>query len=199
VRERLRLVVVGSSLGGMAALDELLAALGAGFPLAVVVAQHRTTAADDAVVRSLGRRSPLPIAEPDDKQPLLAGRVWVAPADYHLMVDRGRDPKGTPVAALSTDSRVQFARPSIDVLFDSAAAAFGAAVVGVVLTGSSADGAAGLAAIKARGGVALVQDPATAESRVMPDAAIAACAPDRILAVPDLGSWLALNARAAAR
>lgn len=118
------------------------------------------------------------MSEVDDKDELVPGRVYVAPADYHLLVEPGG-------FALSTDERVQHSRPSIDVALESAADAYGAAVVGVILTGANADGAQGLARVKRRGGVAVVQDPADAERGTMPAAALAATEVDATLPVAD--------------
>jgi two-component system chemotaxis response regulator CheB len=123
------------------------------------------------------------VSDPDDKTPLRRDHVYVGPADYHLLVEDGH-------LALSTDEPVQFARPSIDVLFDSVADAYGARAVGIVLTGANADGAEGLARIKARGGVAIVQDPATSLRRTMPDAAIAATAADAVLPLDEIPAFL---------
>jgi two-component system chemotaxis response regulator CheB len=124
-----------------------------------------------------------PVSEPDDKEAVELRRVYVAPTDYHLLVEDGR-------FALSTDARVRFARPSIDVLFESVADAYRERAIGVVLTGANEDGAAGLAAIKDAGGVAIVQDPGTAERRAMPDAAIGATSADAILPLEDIPSFL---------
>jgi two-component system chemotaxis response regulator CheB len=109
--------------------------------------------------------------------------VYLAPPDYHLLVERGS-------FALSVDERVQNARPSIDVLFESAADAYGEGVIGVILTGANQDGAAGLAKIKERGGVAIVQDPSGAERRTMPDAAIAATVADAVLPLDEIGRFI---------
>ena len=123
------------------------------------------------------------VKEPDDKETIEPQRVYVAPADYHLLVEQGR-------FALSTDARVQFARPSIDVLFQSVADAYRECAIGVVLTGANEDGAAGLAAVKDAGGVAIVQEPGTAERRAMPDAAIAATSADAILPLEEIPPFL---------
>ena len=127
----------------------------AGFPddidVPIVVAQHRhRDSVEETLSALLSSHIGRPVADVDDKLPIERGRVYLAPPDYHLLVERGW-------FALSVDERVQFARPSIDVLFQSAADAYGAGVIGVVLTGSNEDGAAGLARIKERGGVAVVQ------------------------------------------
>ena len=175
----MKLVVVGTSLGGLAALSTLLRALPKGFSAPVAIVQHRTKATDDALVRLLAAQSPVPVLEPDDKDPLEPGQVYVAPADYHLLIER----EGF---ALSTGVPRNFARPSIDVLFESAADAFGSEVTGVVLTGSNHDGAAGSRYIKAHGGCVLVEDPTSAHCGTMPSAAIAATAVDAVLPLAEL-------------
>jgi two-component system, chemotaxis family, protein-glutamate methylesterase/glutaminase len=164
------LLAIGTSWGGLKALGTLLDHLPDELDLPIAIAQHRGAGSLEGVLEtSLERRARRPVREVDDKDPIERGRIYVAPADYHLLVERGS-------FALSTDERVQFARPSVDVLFETAADAYGAGVIGVVLTGANEDGAAGLAAIAARGGCAIVQDPESAEMRAMPDAAIAAAA-----------------------
>lgn len=177
------LVVIGTSLGGLAALEIVLGSLPEYFPLAVAVVQHRGLDSNDVLSLVLQLHCALPVGEPDDKDPIEPGRIYLAPSDYHLLVDRGS-------FALSTEPRVSHARPSIDVLFESAASAYGPGLVGVVLTGANSDGAVGLSRIKERGGVTVVQSPATAESAVMPEAAIAASKVDRILTLQEIGAFL---------
>jgi two-component system chemotaxis response regulator CheB len=176
------IVVIGASAGGLEAVSVLLAQFPADFGLPVVVAQHRAPASPEGDLAGIWQRAtPLPVAEAEDKAPIEPGHVYIAPADYHLLIE-SRD-----LFALSTDPPVLWARPSIDVLFESASEVYREAVIGVILTGASADGSAGLAAIRARGGCALVQDPQTAESAVMPNAAIAATSINHVLPVADLG------------
>lgn len=177
------IVVVGTSIGGLKALQTLLSGLPDGFPLPVVIVQHRGKDSEFSLCDFLGRSSRLPISEPEDKESILPGRAYLATGDYHLLVENGG-------FALSTDSPVSFARPSIDVLFESAADEYGERTVGVVLTGANRDGALGLAAIKLRGGLALVEDPATAACREMPDAAIAGTVVDKILPLQEIGTFL---------
>jgi two-component system chemotaxis response regulator CheB len=142
-----------------------------------VVALHRGAGGPaGALVRSLQPLCALPVTEVEDKDEIVAGRVYVAPADYHLLVEDGH-------FELSIDAPVAFSRPSIDVVFDTAAEAYGSRVIGVVLTGANADGSEGLRRIKERGGMTLVQDPGTAERRTMPEAAIATGAVDRVLPI----------------
>jgi two-component system chemotaxis response regulator CheB len=177
------IVVAGTSYGGLAALQVLLSGLSAAFPLPLVVVQHRRKDADDGLCEYLRRRSPLPLGEPDDKERIEPGRVYLAPRDYHLLVEPGH-------FALSTGAAVVHARPSIDVLFESAADTYRERAVGLVLTGANRDGARGLAKIKALGGLAVVQEPQSAESRAMPEAAIAATTVDHILPLQEIAPFL---------
>ena len=176
-------VAIGSSWGGMRALDTILRALPATFSSAILVAQHRDPdAEDDLLPHLLARHTQLAVADAEHGDPIEPGRVLLAPPGYHLLVDEH-------TVALSVDEPVQFARPSIDVLFESVADTFGPRAVGVVLTGANADGAAGLAAIKRRGGYTIVQDPRTAERPEMPRAALAA-GPNVVLPLEDIGPAL---------
>ena len=168
------LVVIGASWGGMRAVGELLEGLPAEFRAAVAIVQHRGVTATGGLAPVMQRRSKLPLVDADDKARIEPGHVYLAPADYHLLVEDG-------TFALSVDDPVQFSRPSIDVLFESAADAYGPSVAGVLLTGSNEDGTAGLTAIRRAGGLTIAQDPATAESPTMPAAAIAAGAADKVL------------------
>jgi two-component system, chemotaxis family, protein-glutamate methylesterase/glutaminase len=171
----MRLVAIGASLGGLRAVETLLAALPASFTPAVVVVQHRRATAGSQLPQILARHCRLPVVEPDDKQPVTGGAVYLAPADYHLLIE----PDET--FALSTDPPVAFSRPSADVLFESAARVYGRGLASVVLTGSSDDGAAGAVAAEKRGGIVIVQDPSEAESPVAPRATIARTLHPRVL------------------
>jgi two-component system chemotaxis response regulator CheB len=159
------IAVVGTSWGGLNALRELVGGLPADFRIPVVLVQHRHRQSDHLLSTFLQERTRLAVAEVEDKMPIEPGAIFVAPADYHLLVDRG-------VFTLSTDPPVRYSRPSIDVTFYSAADSYAATTVGVVLTGANSDGSRGLRRIFDRGGLALVQDPATAESPTMPAAAL---------------------------
>lgn len=175
-------VVIGASLGGLTAVSVLLTSLPADFGLPVIIAQHRGAHMPEGDLAEIWQRvSALPVTDADDKMVIQPGRVYVAPADYHLLVETAHR------FALSIDAPVLWARPSIDVLFESAAEAFGPGVIGVVLTGASADGSVGLKAIRDQGGCALVQDPATAECAVMPRAALTATSVNHVLALDPLG------------
>jgi two-component system chemotaxis response regulator CheB len=181
--QRYELVVIGCSMGGMQALQTILSSLTEDFPLPIAVVQHRYRTSNEGLPTFLRKESPLAVVDAIDKQWLRPGTIYLAPADYHLLVERGE-------LSLSVDDRVEHARPSIDVLFESAADAYEERAVGVVLTGSNADGAAGARRIKERGGFVLVQDPKTAESPAMPAAAISATPVDRILPLDRIGPFL---------
>ena len=178
------LVVIGASWGGLQAVECVLGTLPADFGAPVVIAQHRKADSDHGRLTSLLRaHCALAVCEAEDKQALSAGSVIVAPADYHLYVEPGS-------VALSVDPEVHHSRPSIDVLFGSAADAYGERAAGVVLTGANADGAEGLRRIASRGGVAIVQDPETAQRREMPAAALAATPDARVAALEEIGELL---------
>ena len=174
-------VVIGASLGGLQAVATLLSHLPDDCPVAIAVAQHRAAMPNDDLAAIWQHSTSMAVRDVEDKAAIEPRHVHVAPADYHLLVEsRGQ-------FALSTDPPVLWARPSIDVLFESAAEAYRDRLIGVILTGASADGSRGLRAIRDRGGCALVQDPLTAECAVMPQAALAATDVNHVLALPDLG------------
>jgi two-component system chemotaxis response regulator CheB len=178
------IVVVGTSWGGLAALRALAGALPRELNLPVVVVQHRHKDSDRLLALILQEHTPLTVCEVEDKQPVLPGFLFIAPPDYHLLVERGH-------FSLSTDAPVRYSRPSIDVAFTSAADSYGARAVGVVLTGANADGAEGLARIAERGGLAIVQSPSTAESPTMPRAALEAVPSARVMAIPAIAALVA--------
>jgi two-component system chemotaxis response regulator CheB len=163
-REGASIVVVGASWGGLAALNCLIGGLPADFEVPLTVVQHRSRHADNLLVGLLQDVTPLQVVEIEDKEPLVPGSVYIAPANYHVLVEDGH-------LSLTTDPLVRFSRPSIDVTFFSAADTYPGSTIGVVLTGANDDGARGLRHIVDRGGRAVVQDPATAESPIMPHAA----------------------------
>jgi two-component system chemotaxis response regulator CheB len=165
------------------ALQVLLSGLSAGFPLPVAIVQHRGVGSEGGFCEFLSRHSNLPVSEPEDKEPLISGHVYIAPRDYHLLLENGN-------FALTTDRPVGYARPSIDVLFESAADEYRERAIGVILTGANQDGTRGLGKIKSRGGYALVEDPASAASKEMPQAAIAQTAVDQVLPLQDIAPFL---------
>lgn len=175
--------MVGTSTGGLKALQTLLSGLSAGFALPIVIVQHRRKDSDGGLCDFLSQWSNMAVTEPEDKEPVRGGHAYLAPRDYHLFIEAGS-------FALSTDSPVGFARPSIDLLFESAADEYQERVIGVILTGANRDGARGLAAIKSRGGLALVEDPVSAACREMPETAIAQTIPDWILHLAEIAPLL---------
>lgn len=180
---KFELVVIGCSMGGMHALQVIFGTLPKEFPVPIAVVQHRYRTSNEGLPAFLRRHTPLQVVDTTDKEWIKPGTVYLAPANYHLLVERGE-------LSLSVDEAVAYSRPSIDVLFESAADAYASAVIGVVLTGANADGARGAKRIKNRGGFVLVQDPATAESPAMPQAAIDATRVDRILPLDRIGPFL---------
>jgi two-component system chemotaxis response regulator CheB len=179
------LVVMGSSWGGLVALETILRALPNDFGAAIAIAQHRSPdSGSGALSAMLGRYSALEVCEAGDKEPIEPGRVYIAPPDYHLYVEEGS-------FALDVDDAVQYSRPSIDVLFDSAADVYGERLAAVILTGANQDGAYGITRVRRRGGLTIAQDPATAAKREMPAAAIATGAVDRVLPLDEIGPVLA--------
>jgi len=179
-----RAVVIGASAGGLNALAALLSDLPQDFPLPVLVVQHLLPGSGGYLAESLSQKCAMAVKEAEEKEKLRPGCVYLAPPDYHLLVERDE------ALSLSIDEKVHYSRPSIDVLFESAAYAWSSKVIGVILTGASADGAKGLALIKARGGMAIVQDPATAEQPIMPQAAIDAVDVDYVLGLAEMGEML---------
>jgi two-component system chemotaxis response regulator CheB len=177
-------VTIGTSAGGMQALKAVLSAMPASFPLPIAIVQHIEQSADAYLAEYLNRQSALTVKEAGDKETLAPGTAYLAPAGYHLLIEPDRS------FSLSVDEKVNYCRPAIDPLFESAADAYGSALIGVVLTGANADGANGLKAIKNRGGRTIVQNPKNAESPYMPQAAIQAVAVDHICDLEEIGPLL---------
>ena len=177
-------VVIGGSAGSVEALSVLLPALPAGLQAAVLVVLHLPRNRPSLLCNIFRSRCALPLREAEDKEPIVPGTVYFAPPDYHLLVDDG------PALALSVDAPVHYSRPSIDVLFESAADAYGSGLIGMLLSGANQDGARGLAAIEARGGLAVVQEPDSAGVRTMPESALARTTAARILTPLQMATFL---------
>jgi two-component system, chemotaxis family, protein-glutamate methylesterase/glutaminase len=179
---RLGMIAVGASWGGLKALRALAHGFPVKFPVPITFVQHRSK--DSSALRDLIQDcTPLIVCEVEDKQPIMGGYVYLAPPDYHLLVDGDE-------FSLTVDAPVRYSRPSIDVFFESVAERYGAKAAGVVLTGANDDGAEGLAQIARRGGHAIVQDPKTAESAIMPRAALKAVPNARSLAIERITAYL---------
>jgi two-component system chemotaxis response regulator CheB len=168
-------IVIGVSSGGLNAMKIMFSFLPKDFNTPIIIVQHVSPHSDNLWIEILNDQSNLIIKEADEKENIEKGKVYIAPSNYHLMIEKDK------TFSLTIDERVNFARPSIDVLFESAADAYKSKLIGVVLTGSNHDGAKGLKRIKKYGGLTIVQNPETAESAFMPAAAIAFTQPDYIL------------------
>ncbi len=181
---RYQIIAIGGSAGAMAALSKLLPVFPAGYPLPIVIAQHLHPWQDDYHLEHFGDRCALPVREARDKETVEAGNIYFAPPNYHLLINDDK------TFSLSIDDKVNYARPSIDVLFESVVDVYAPWIVGVILTGANNDGAEGLRLIKEKGGLTIVQDPQTAESAYMPKAALAATKVDYVLSLPEMGRLL---------
>ncbi len=177
-------VVIGTSAGGMQALRVLLCGLPADLPMAVAVVQHVEASSDGFLSEFLNDSCAIAVKEAEEKEPFAKGTAYIAPANYHLLIE----PDHT--LSLSADDKVNYSRPAIDPLFESAADVFGDRLIGVVMTGASSDGAQGLKTVKNRGGRTVAQNPQTAESPFMPQAALRAADPDHIVDLKDIAPLL---------
>jgi len=184
MRRAIEAIVVGGSAGALDALNAILPALPGDFPIPIAVVLHVSADGAPLLISVLASRCALAIKEAEDKEPIAPGTVYIAPANYHLLVENDR------WFSLSVDELVHYSRPSIDVLFESAADAYGPALLGVLLTGANQDGARGLAAIQKAGGATIVQSPATAHVPTMPEAALRLIRPDLVLPLAEIGPYL---------
>lgn len=180
----IRAVAIGGSAGAVQALLALLPVLPADYPLPVLVVVHVPPDRDNVLVPLLRARCEIAVKEVEDKETLAGGVVYFAPSDHHLLIETDA------TASLSGEEPVNFSRPSIDVLFETAADAFGPGLTGVILTGANHDGAAGLKAVAEAGGLAIVEDPAGAYSPIMPEAALAACPSARVMSLEAISDYL---------
>ncbi|WP_338502568.1 chemotaxis protein CheB [Sphingomonas kaistensis] len=176
-------IVIGSSAGAVQALSELLPRLPADYPVPILIVVH-VPATPSGLTTLFSAKCAMKVVEPDDKEAIVPATIYFAPPGYHLLVEPGAS------IALSADEPVLFSRPSIDVLFESATDVFGAGLLALVLTGANEDGARGSAAIEARGGSVLVEDPATAYAAAMPAAALARCSSARALSLDAIADHL---------
>ncbi|NIM13702.1 MAG: chemotaxis protein CheB [Candidatus Aminicenantes bacterium] len=183
-RYKYKCIAIGVSAGGMHALCTIIPALPAQFPLPVIVIQHLSPHSDNYTTRHLDKISKIRVKEVDEKEKILPGIVYMGPPNYHVLVEEDE------TFSLSVEERINWARPSIDVLFESAADVYGPALIGVILTGSNNDGSRGLKKIKEEGGLTLVQDPHTAEVDGMPLAAIETTKVDHILKLEEIAPLL---------
>ncbi len=177
-------VVIGVSAGGMKALGEILPRLPADFPIPIIIVQHISPQSDNYMIRHFNAISKITIEEADEKENILAGHAYFAPPNYHLLIEENH------TFSLSTEGRVNYSRPSIDVLFESALDAYCPGLIGIILTGANNDGSKGLKKIKDYGGYAIVQDPNTAEVSAMPEAALKLSKIDQVLTLDKIAPLL---------
>jgi two-component system chemotaxis response regulator CheB len=177
-------VVIGASAGAVSSLSRILPPLPPDYPLAILIAVHVPAGKENGIATLFRSKCRLAVKEAEDKEPILSGTIYFAPPDYHLLVESGRR------LSLSNEEPVHFSRPSIDVLFESAADAYGNALLAVLLTGANQDGAQGVRAVCEAGGLALVQTPESSEARVMPEAALAACKQARPMSLDAISDLL---------
>lgn len=177
-------IVIGASAGGMNALGKWVSMLPDDFSKIVVIVQHLYPQSDSTICQILDRMCCLAVKEAQEKETIAPGIVYMAPPNYHLLVEKGE------TFSLSVDEKVNYSRPSIDVLFESAARVWASRLVGVILTGANHDGTYGLGVIKQFGGLTIAQDPATAEVPVMPQAAIDKGVIDHVMTIEEMGTWI---------
>ncbi len=177
-------VVIGVSAGGLEALSRILPCLPVDFPVPVIVVQHLSSAAGVRLPRILDEKCQVRVRQAEEKEDLRDATVYVAPADYHILVEEDR------TLSLTVDDRISYARPSVDVLFESAAEVYNKSLIGVVLTGAGRDGSDGLRKIAEYGGLTVVQDPETAEAPLMPESASKAVSVAQVVHLDDIGPLL---------
>jgi two-component system chemotaxis response regulator CheB len=177
-------VVIGASGGALEALSVILPMLPGEFSLPLMVVVHVPPDKRSMLAELFQAKCRIPVREAEDKEPIIGGTVYFAPPDYHLLIEMDKS------LSLSSDAPVLFSRPSIDVLFESAADAYGAALVAIVLTGANQDGAKGMHAVVEAGGIALVQNPDSAFAAAMPEAAIAMCPSARVMSLQAIATYL---------
>ncbi len=177
-------IVIGASSGGMMTLNTILRHLPSDFALSIIIVQHQHPHSDAFTVKFLNDRCSLKVKQADEKEIIMPGVIYIAPPNYHLLVEKDK------TFSLSINKHVHFARPAIDVLFETAANVFNKKLVGIILTGANDDGSHGLRKIKESGGLTIVQDPDTAEVDTMPKAAIASTKIDYILPLEKIGPFI---------
>jgi two-component system chemotaxis response regulator CheB len=184
LKEPVRVVLIGGSTGSIDVLLHVLPALRPPLPFALILVLHRNSASDSTLANLLSQKTALPLREVEDKDEATPGGIYLAPADYHLLLE------ADGLFSLDDSEKVHFSRPALDVSFESAAEAFGPATVGILLSGANADGTAGLRAIRAAGGLTIAQHPDSAQVAFMPQHAVEAGVVDRVLDVDELAGWV---------
>ncbi len=174
-------IVIGASAGGLDALGIFLPILDVRLPVPILIVQHISATSDSFIITYFDRLCKLKVKEAEEKEILKPGHVYFAPPDYHLLVESDKS------ISLSNEEKVNYSRPSIDVLFETASWAFGNRLIGIILTGANWDGAAGCELIRKSGGMVIVQDPKTASIARMPESVIERLNPDYVLPLKEIG------------
>lgn len=177
-------VVIGASAGGLNALTKIITKLDNSFDLPLLVVQHISPHSDNYITKHLDKISMIKVKEADEKERLSPGTVYFAPPNFHMLIEDDH------TISFSVEAKVSYARPSIDVLFESAAYVFGSHLIGILLTGANNDGASGLKIIKEFGGLTIVENPATAEVDTMPRSAVNLFKPDHVIELEKIGDLL---------
>ena len=178
------LLVIGGSAGSLDVLISILPRIRKDLRIAIIIVLHRKQNADSALTELIAAKSGMKVKEADDKDDILPGWIYLAPADYHLLIEKDH------TLSLDVSEKVNFSRPCIDITFQTASEAYGAALVCLLLSGASADGAEGLEFVLRQGGITAVQDPACAEVPYMPQKAIAKSKPSFILDTREMGDFI---------
>lgn len=182
--KKYKAIVIGTSAGGLRVLTSILWKLPSAYPVPLIIVQHRGKDQKTLLEEVLQSKSRIKIKQADEKEPIKAGCVYIAPPDYHLLVERDM------TLSLTSDELVRYSRPSIDVLFESAAEVYRDALIGIVLTGASNDGSAGVEAIAKHGGLTIAQEPSSAEYSYMPKAAIDTNKVKHVWTLPEIEKFL---------
>ena len=177
-------IVIGASAGGLSALKTILTSLDENFKLPILIVQHISPHSDNYITIHLDSLSKLHVKEADEKEKIQGGVVYFSPPNFHMLIEDDQ------TISFSVEDKVSYARPSIDVLFESAAYVYGNKLIGIILTGANNDGSKGLLRIKEFGGLTIVQDPETAEVSTMPESAIKLFQPDHILSLQNIAHFL---------
>jgi len=184
VRKDCKVMIIGGSAGSLEVLLQVIPKLSDIKPFALILVLHRKSSEDNTLEELIALKTALPVKPVEDKTALIPGSIYIAPADYHLLFEKDC------TFALDISEKIHYSRPSIDVAFESAAEVFGKTLVAILLSGANADGTRGLRAVKSHGGMAIVQDPATAEMPFMPQSAIDGGVADRIMDVQQITTYI---------
>lgn len=180
----IQLIVIGGSAGSLEVILKLIPALHVHLPVAIIIVTHRKPSNDEILVELLNARSEWPVKEAEEKEPVEANIIYIAPTDYHLLLEKDH------TFSLDVSEKVNYSRPSIDITFESAAEVYGPSLLGILLSGANADGVDGMKSIKSHGGTCLVQDPDTADVDYMPRQAVEQVKVDKVLPADQMAGYI---------